>query len=154
MAIDLETIEILRERANVSYEEARAALEKCDGNIVEALIYLEKQDRLKPPPQDAGSQTGFWATLNKYLRTGNETKFVVSKDGRTVLDLSLTIVILVTLILPPLTLIGLLAAIFTDHKIRMEKPGTRDMPINKTFDDISSAATKVTEQIKDAINKK
>ena len=154
MAINLETIEILRERANVSYEEARAALEKSDGNIVEALIYLEKQDRLKPPPQGSGSQTGFWATVNKYLKIGNETKFVVSQDGRIVLDLSLTIVILVTLILPPLTLIGLLAAIFTGHKIRMEKPGARDMPINKTFDDISSAATKVSEQIKDAVNKK
>src|ERR1035437_10303675 len=108
MTINLESIEMLRERANVSYEEARAALEKFDGNIVEALIYLEKQDRLKPPPRDIGGKSGFWATVNKYLKIGNETKFIVSKDGRIVLDLSLNIVILVTIILPPLTIIGLL----------------------------------------------
>jgi hypothetical protein len=154
MTINLELIEMLRQRADVSYEEARDALEKCNGNIVEALIYLEKQEKVKTPSRETTANSGFWATLNKYLKIGNETKFIVSKNGQTVVDLSLTIIILVTIILPPLTLIGLLAALFTGHNIRIEKPGAKDMPINKTFDDMTNAATKVTEQVKDALNKK
>ena len=42
MSVNLELIDELRKRANVSYEDARDALEKCNGDMVEALIYLEK----------------------------------------------------------------------------------------------------------------
>ena len=34
------------------------------------------------------------------------------------------------------------------------KPDSAEMPINKTFEDMTSAANKVTEQVKDALNKK
>ena len=48
MNITLEQIDILRKRANVSYKEAKDALEKNNGNMVEALTYLEEQNRIKP----------------------------------------------------------------------------------------------------------
>ena len=38
MENELKKIDILKERANVTYEEARIALEEADGNLVEALI--------------------------------------------------------------------------------------------------------------------
>lgn len=154
MTVGLELIEMLRERANVSYEEARDALEKCDNDLVEALIYLEKQDKIKPPPQDRPCTSGFWAKVKKLVKSCNETKFIISKNEQTIIDLPLTIVIIVTAIFPPLTIIGLLAALFTGHKIRLEKPGSGDLKINKTLADISNAATKVGEQVADAINKK
>lgn len=154
MAIDLEKIELLRERADVTYEEARDALEKCNGSLVEAIIYLEKSGKIKPPPHETQTTTGFWATLNKYIKIGNETRLVVSKEGRVVTDLSLIIVLLLTIILPPLVLVLFLLAIFSGHNIRLEKPGAVDMAINKTFDDLTNAATKVTEQVKDSLGKK
>jgi len=154
MAIDLEKIELLRERADVTYEEARDALEKCNGSLVEAIIYLEKSGKIKPPPRETETSKGFWATVNKYIKIGNETRLVVSKEGRVVTDLSLIIVLLLTIILPPLVLVLILLAIFSGHHIRLEKPDSAEMPINKTFEDMTSAASKVTEQVKDALNKK
>lgn len=47
MAVTLEQVEKLREKANVSYEEARQVLEQAGGNLLEALILLERQDRIK-----------------------------------------------------------------------------------------------------------
>ena len=41
--ITLEQVEKLREKANVSYDEAKAALEAANGDMLEALINLEKQ---------------------------------------------------------------------------------------------------------------
>ena len=154
MTVTLELIEMLRERANVTYEEAREALEKCNSDIVEALIYLEKQNKIKTPPSDNCCTSGFWATIKKLVRSCNETRFLISKNAQNIIDLPLTIVIIITVILPPLTVIGLLAALFTGHKIRLEKPGSEELKINKTLDDISNAATKVGEQVADAINKK
>ena len=42
MAVTLEQVEALRARAAVSYEEARAALEANGGDLLDALIALER----------------------------------------------------------------------------------------------------------------
>lgn len=46
----LEQVEKLRERANVSFEEAKEALEQSGGDILDALILLERQGKTTPPP--------------------------------------------------------------------------------------------------------
>jgi hypothetical protein len=51
--VTLEQVEKLREKANISYEEAKAALEKTNGDILEAIINLEKEQRIEAP-QDGG----------------------------------------------------------------------------------------------------
>jgi len=38
----LEKVELVREKCNVSYEEARDALEACEGNVLDAIVMLEK----------------------------------------------------------------------------------------------------------------
>ena len=42
----LEMVEKLREKANVSYEEASAALEKCNWDLLDALLLLESEGKL------------------------------------------------------------------------------------------------------------
>lgn len=43
----LTMIETLRERADITYEEAKEVLEQADGDILEAIVILEKQGRIK-----------------------------------------------------------------------------------------------------------
>ena len=43
MQIPLENIDQLRERAGIGYSEARNILEEVDGDLVEALIYIEER---------------------------------------------------------------------------------------------------------------
>lgn len=47
----LEQVEKLRAMANISYEEAKAALDKANGNLLDAVIYLEKQGKIEPPEE-------------------------------------------------------------------------------------------------------
>ncbi len=47
--VTLEQVERLREKANVSYDEAKAALEAANGDLLEALIDLEKQGKVNAP---------------------------------------------------------------------------------------------------------
>ena len=51
MKITLEQIDFLRERANVSYREAKEALEETGGDIVEALVMLERQNKVSGKKQ-------------------------------------------------------------------------------------------------------
>ena len=45
MTSELEKIDLIRARLGVSYKEAREALEKADGDVVQALVNLEEQGR-------------------------------------------------------------------------------------------------------------
>jgi len=51
----LEKIERLREKANVTYEEARDALEQAGDDLLDAIVLLEKQGKVKEPQQSTYS---------------------------------------------------------------------------------------------------
>ena len=56
-----EMIEKLRERADISYEEAREVLEQANGDLLEAIVLLEKQGKIIRPQEtasDAGNPAG------------------------------------------------------------------------------------------------
>jgi hypothetical protein len=46
----LEQVEKLRAMANVSYDEAKTALDMSNGDLLDAIIYLEKQGKVNTPP--------------------------------------------------------------------------------------------------------
>ena len=46
---NLEKVEKLREKTGVSYEEAKAALEATNYDVLDAIIYLEKNGKVKAP---------------------------------------------------------------------------------------------------------
>ena len=53
MAIKPDQVEKLKEKAGVSFEEARAALEATGGNLLEAMLWLERQGKTAPSPGGA-----------------------------------------------------------------------------------------------------
>ena len=54
---EFEKVEKLRQRANISYEEAKEALEKSEGDLLDAMIYLEGQGKISPDEQTSRSTT-------------------------------------------------------------------------------------------------
>ena len=48
---NMEKVEKLRERANVTYEEAKQALEENNWDLLDAMVSLEKQGKTKEPEQ-------------------------------------------------------------------------------------------------------
>lgn len=150
----LEKIEKLRERAQVSYDEAREAYDHCDGDLLEALIYLEKQGKVKPPKGDGfyrsedqkqdqkqnqeqtedqktkDSQDWSWEGSKKQnnnafketlqqignvvaslIKKGNDTSFEVLKDREHMASFPVTVLVLLLIFAPwvtlPLLVIGL-----------------------------------------------
>lgn len=47
--VTIEQVEKLRQHANISYEEAKEALLETNGDILEAIVNLEKQNRIQIP---------------------------------------------------------------------------------------------------------
>ena len=160
MSVNLEQIEMLRARANVSYGEAKELLEKCNYNVVDALIELEKQSKVNAPKTEAATETCCGGTVKKIFKLGeklfhkgNETKFVISKADQKIVDLPVNVVILSTIIAAPITVFGVIGALVTNHKIRFSHPSGEDLKINQTMDKISNVVSNVSSQVTDAINK-
>ena len=52
---NLEKVERLRERADVTYEEAKEALDEAGGDILDAIVILERHGKVKAPKQSTYS---------------------------------------------------------------------------------------------------
>ncbi|PKM80162.1 MAG: ubiquitin [Firmicutes bacterium HGW-Firmicutes-14] len=159
MTVNLEQIEMLRERAHVSYGEAKEVLEKFNGDVLEALIYLEGQSKVRTARIGAaGSECGlgkttkgFFKSVGRLIKKGNEIRFVVNKAERTVVDIPVNIVILTAVLAFPVAVAGVVLALLTSHRISFRKSDGRDMEINKTLDKISDAMTSVSNQVAGAV---
>ncbi|HHU17655.1 MAG: DUF4342 domain-containing protein [Anaerovoracaceae bacterium] len=88
--VTLEQVEKLREYANISYDEAKTALENADGDILQAIIELERQGKIQPPKGGGQFQTGSAAVAdntqsnksNKGKENQAESKHDKSAFGR------------------------------------------------------------------------
>ncbi|SCG83603.1 ubiquitin-associated domain-containing protein [Proteiniborus sp. DW1] len=145
MDINLESIDIIRERTGVSYKEAKEVLEKHNGDVLEALIELEEN---KHSWSDNLSNKGeeIIETLREILRKGNVTKIVVKKDGETIVNLPVTAGAIGVILALPLTALGLTAAVISKCSIEITREDGEVININemaeKTVDKVKKGFKK------------
>lgn len=143
MSVSLEQIDELRKRANVSYEIAKETLEKFDGNVLEALLYLEKENKIK-----TCESSGFFAMVKSLIKKANSTRFVIKKKDSIILSLSVTITIIITAIAPYVVIPGALLAVITGHKIKFEGKNFENIDnINDALDKFSVAVDKAKKKL-------
>ena len=68
----MEKVERLREKANVTYEEAKAALEQTGGDLLDAMVLLERQGKVKEPAQS--SFTTEYEEQKEYVRVKDKVE--------------------------------------------------------------------------------
>ena len=117
---DLAKIDLLRERADLSYEGARRLLEAHGGDVVEALIALEREDRARR--RSAGRGSEFLAEFKTMLRAANRTKFRIKREEKTILELPVTAGLVGAVLAPELAVIGAVAALLTRCTMEVSRP--------------------------------
>lgn len=137
MTINLETIDALRDRTQVSYSKAKEALEASNGDLVEAIIYLEKKGYTST--KNANEKKGeFKKNTKSFFKKMNSINFDLLKKGKTTLRLPLPIFLLTLLLAFPFVVIGLLIAIALGYKIEFTKDGKQIKEINDSLNNISN----------------
>jgi hypothetical protein len=126
----LQKIVSLRERADVTYEEAAQMLEKNDGNIAACLIELEKQGRVYGG-EHAKMQHNYCTQEAKekvtaFFKEACKTRIVVEKrkengDRETVVNVNAPVAAGITLLAPYLTLAAGVIALATGHQFKIKK---------------------------------
>jgi NACalpha-BTF3-like transcription factor len=133
MKVTLEQIDELRNRVNVSYEEAKRTLEKNDGDLIKSIIELEKKKGRKD--EYKGSFTNF---TNKLLALKISVK---SKEGNTLLNVPIVLVLLVFIMAFWAVIFLFVLAFLTSCKIKVYK--------DKNSTDINS----LTKNMKETVDK-
>jgi len=111
--VTLEKIDILRDRAGVTYKEAKEALERSNGDVIAALIALEdatKQGNWTDEISSRSSQV--IEKVKRLIKEGNVTKISVKNEGKVLVEIPIAIGALGAMILPHLAVPGVLVAVF------------------------------------------
>ena len=125
--ITLEKIDIVRERTGVSYRQANEALERNEGNVIGTLIDLEDDSPKNSWTEEFSVRSGeVIDKVKEIIHEGNVTKVRVKHDGRTLVDIPVTLGTIGAVVLPQLAALGVLVAVFkrcTIEVVRKEEPG-------------------------------
>lgn len=170
-----EKVEKLREKANVSYEEAKDALERSNGDILDAMILLEREGKTKNQGQ-ASYSTKYEdnkCSLERYKNCeekqarkekakescktfGEKVKalfkkstvnfLVVERNGERIIKLPIFAVILILIFAWYAAIIAIVVSLFMGCKYSFV--GEDEM---KTANDVADKASDVAEQVKDKV---
>ena len=166
---EFDKVEKLRQRANVSYEEARDALRACNGDLLDAMVYLEKLGHVKAPEkstvstsseekehyenvpeavvrsQSTASDPSFGHQLGILIKTALRKSIdnfiVVSHKGEEKFRLPILVAIILLFMFNVVTLTAVIVSLFFDVNYRFE--GKDDL--SKMNNVINQAGTRASE---------
>ena len=100
MEITLEKIELVKDRTGVSYKEAKEALEKAEGSVVDAIIAIEDT-----VDAGKGAKTSEFAAdtmdkLKEMVKKGNISKIAVKKGEETIVNIPVNVGVVGALVAP------------------------------------------------------
>lgn len=127
MEITLEKIDLIRERAGVSYADARDILSECGGDVVEALVRLEAQQKAQQATSDQTGNFDHMAgdvvdKVKSLWAKGTDTKIKLVKGEETLFDMPLTAGLVGAILAPQAALAGAIVAYASKCSISIEKP--------------------------------
>lgn len=139
----LQAIEYLRERADVSYEEATRLLEESGGDVMRAIVEMEKQGRLYSQQVSGNAQTDRGAQWEaeaqeakgkaaSFFQKAVKSRVIIEKkreDGEmeTVANVSAPVAAGITIFAPYITLAATAIGIATGFQVKVEKPENTEL---------------------------
>ncbi len=151
MEITLEKIELVKDRTGASYKDAKEALEKTGGSVVDAIILIE--DAVDQPETKDSAVRGMLDKVKAAIHKGNVSKVSVKKDDETVLNIPVNVGIVGSVLFPWAVVAGIIAALGTKCMIEILKSDGEVINVsgkaNEVFDSARSKGAVIAEELKD-----
>lgn len=143
-SITIEMVDKVMERVpSASYKEVKEALVHSDGDILEAIIYLEENsgavkakkkvedffEKSKEDAEEVRKNTEekigkdveeLKAQLKELFAKSNRVRVVVEKEGEIIMNIPFTVGVLGIAMMPLLTILGLSAAVLSKYRIKIQ----------------------------------
>ena len=143
-SITIEMVDKVMERVpSASYKEVKEALVHSDGDILEAIIYLEENsgaikaknkvedffEKSKEDAEEVRKNTEekigkdveeLKAQLKELFAKSNRVRVVVEKEGKIIMYIPFTVGVLGIAMMPLITILGLSAAVLSKYRIKIQ----------------------------------
>lgn len=114
--ITLEQIDLLIRRTNVSYAEAKNALEQCNGDVVEALLYLERLENIHNKDlQSCSNKNQFMSFIDKL----NTTPFIMRKKDKVYIHVPLSVALIAIILCFHVSILAIIIAMVCGVRISL-----------------------------------
>lgn len=172
-----EMIKVLMEKTKVSHEEAEEALQECDFDLLDAIIYLERKGKVENnqtniiieaaeeskeenKKENEGKHKkkcgGIGEVIGKIIKfigkaidKGNKNNFEISKDSKKPIKISLTISALLLIVAFWPVAILLVVGLFSGYKYSITGPDIKTDKVNDIFDKASESADNIKDDFKE-----
>lgn len=153
MEITLEKIELVKDRTGVSYKEAKEALEKADGSVVDAIIAIEETIDINSKSKLGEQGSAVIEKLKEAIRKGNVSKITIKKDDEILLNLPVNIGLVGTILFPWAVIASTVAAFGTKCTIELLKDDGEVINVsekaNETFGTVVEKGSAIAEDVKE-----
>lgn len=171
MEITLEVVERLREKASVSYAEAKQALEYSEGNLLDALIYLEEKGNIPrtenayfstkdqpappPPPQEppppetlpkraARKRQSFFRTLRRWLV---ENELEIWRRSEPVTSIPVLFLVISLVVAFRVMVVLLVLGLFLGFRYQFSGPDLNREELNGVMDNVATTAEEMGRRV-------
>jgi hypothetical protein len=166
--VTLEKVDMVCERTGVGYGKAKQALEACDGNVLEALIYIENTQYMLKSKSNTFNEDEKKTIMSieelrswfkQMIEKGNVARIKIKKDEIELIDIPVNAGIaasVVAIIIPPILAAGVIAAIATKITIEITKEdGSVEIinkQVSKVASDVKNKASEFADKVKNKVN--
>lgn len=157
--ITLKQVDEVIERTGASYSEAKATLEATNGDVLEAIIRLEKDTSGKGKAHNTTHKFNeytdeFVAKIKELVKLGNVTKISVKKDGNEFINLPMTAGAIGAFFFPPAIITGVITAMVTGCTLEIHKEDGEIVSINEITEDSLNTLKNVIKKSKEETDNK
>lgn len=170
---EYEKVEKLREKTNVTYEEAKAALEQSNWDLLDAIVQLEREGKIsngsahhstksdspasepEPEPRSRFAERAivFCEQITKLIRICNRNHFAIHYKDKQVMTMPVTVLILLLMCLHFIGLIALAAGLFFGLRYSIVGSELGKPAVNDVMDKAANAAENVRETVEESLRK-
>jgi gas vesicle protein len=132
----LNKIDEIIKRTNTDYGTAKEALEAANGDVLEAIILIENQQK-----GSTGSFRGeqIMAQLKDILAKGNATKLTIKKDNEVIVNIPITAGLVSAFIAPFLSAAGITVALLAKCSVEITQTDGKIIDLGQKVDAVKDA---------------
>lgn len=160
-----EMVEKLRERTGVSYEDAKAALEASDWDLLDAIVVLESEGKIEQGAKDYSTRREqareehtkrhgeFKGTMGRIgeqlmylIDKGNQVMIDFSRQGKVVFSLPLTVLAVFFIFMFWFTIPALVIGLFFGYTYSVRSSGAGVNMVNQAMEKASEFASNIKQE--------
>ena len=152
MEISLKKIELVKDRTGVSYKEAKEALIKAEGSVVDAIIMLEDEIDIAPKTKAGDTALQIVEKIKSLIKKGNISKIMVKKNSEVILNVPVNLGIIGAICIPWTMIITTIVALGAKCSIELVKDNGEVINISEkastTFGDVKEGCSIIADEVK------